>query len=288
MGWSVQQRIAITSLTAVERGYTLTYDANGGSGAPSSVSGITSTTISSTVPTKSGYDFLGWSTWSSATSASYVAGDSISLSSNTTLYAVWRKFYIVTYDANGGSNAPNSDKKIDGQTLTLSSGTPTPPASASGSHTVTFNSNGGTCDQDTVMVTNITTYEFANWNTSSNGYGTSYEPSGSYVYNNDVTLYAQYTPTTTYNSVALPTPSRNNYDFLGWSTDEYDTSGIMGEYTPTGDVTLYAIWKIKGQVYICDNNGDFSPYQVLIYDGSGCNQYIPYIYTESGWKVYSG
>jgi uncharacterized repeat protein (TIGR02543 family) len=288
IGWEARQRLNITSLTAVESGYTLTYDANGGSGAPSAVSNITSTTISSVVPTRSGYDFLGWSTSSYATSASYVAGDTITLTSATTLYAVWRKFYTVTYDANGGSNAPSSDKKISGQTLTLNSTSPTPPEDTSVTYTVTFNANGGTCNQDMMTVTNITTYKFVNWNTSSNGYGTSYQSGGSYVYDNDVTLYAQYTHTTTYNSVSLPIPTRNNYDFLGWSTNEYDTSGIIGEYTPTGDVTLYAIWKIKGQVYIRDNTEDFSPYKALIYDGSGWNQYVPYIYTYSGWEVYSG
>ena len=71
--------------------YTLTYNANGGSGAPSSQSGATSYTVSSTKPTRSGYTFLGWSTSSTATSASYVSGNTITLSANTTLYAVWEK-----------------------------------------------------------------------------------------------------------------------------------------------------------------------------------------------------
>ncbi|MBQ2963626.1 MAG: leucine-rich repeat protein [Clostridia bacterium] len=71
--------------------YTLSYNANGGSGAPASQSGATSYTISSTQPTRSGYTFLGWSKSSSATMASYTAGDSITLTANTTLYAVWQK-----------------------------------------------------------------------------------------------------------------------------------------------------------------------------------------------------
>lgn len=94
VGWRAQQVLNISSLTAVESGYTLTYNANGGSGAPSSVSAM-SATISSTIPTRTGYDFLGWSTSSSATSASYVAGNTISLSSNVTLYAVWKSMGIV-------------------------------------------------------------------------------------------------------------------------------------------------------------------------------------------------
>lgn len=276
------------TLTNYVTGYTLSYNANGGYGAPSSVNNVTSTTVSSVVPTRGGYNFIGWSTSSSATVAGYVAGDLISLTSDTTLYAVWQQFYTVTYDANGGSNAPSADKKIDGQTLILDSAFPTPPGDTSITYTVTFHANGGTCDQDMATVTNVVTYEFTNWNTNSNGYGTTYQPGGSYVYDNDVTLYAQYTQTTTYNSITLPTPSRENYEFLGWSMDEYGTSGIIGKYTPTEDVALYAIWKIRGQVYIYDNTGYFSPYQVLIYDGSDWNQYIPCIYTEFGWEVCSG
>ena len=132
------------------------------------------------------------------------------------------------------------------------------------------------------------TYKFTNWNTQPNGSGTTYQPGGSYTSNSNITLYAQYTTTTTYNSITLPTPTRDNYDFLGWSIDEYDLSGITGVYTPTEDVTLYAIWKIRGQVYICDKQNGYSPYKVLIYDGSGWNQYVPYIYTHSGWELYSG
>lgn len=283
------EHIYVTSLTATERGYTLTYDANGGSGAPSVVSDITSTTISSTIPTRSGYEFLGWDTYSYATSASYVAGNSITLSSNITLYAVWRKLYTVTYDANGGSNAPSEAQKKNGQTLTLSTSKPTPPANTSITCTVTLDANGGTCSQYMMTTNHVVSYKFSNWNTHANGYGTTYQPGGSYTYDSDVTLYAQYTPTTTYNSITLPTPTRNNYDFLGWSVYDYDESGTIGEYTPTEDVALYAIWKVRGQVYICDNTlGEFNLYKVLIKDSSGWNQYVPYIYTYSGWEPYSG
>ena len=73
----------------VTQKYTLTYNANGGSNAPSSQTGGTTYTVSSAVPTRSGYDFIGWSQSSNATSASYNGGDTITLSSDTTLYAVW-------------------------------------------------------------------------------------------------------------------------------------------------------------------------------------------------------
>lgn len=73
---------------------TLTYDANDGTGAPAAKtdcqSGV-SFTLSSTSPTRSGYTFQGWSTSSTATSAQKQPGDSYSITSNTTLYAVWCK-----------------------------------------------------------------------------------------------------------------------------------------------------------------------------------------------------
>ena len=72
--------------------YTVTYNANGGSGAPASqtaISGI-NLTLSSTVPTRSGYTFLGWSTDSNATTATYAKGTTYTANVSTTLYAVWK------------------------------------------------------------------------------------------------------------------------------------------------------------------------------------------------------
>lgn len=47
--------------------------------------------LSSTQPTRTGHIFKGWSTSSTATSASYSANTSYTFSANTTLYAVWEK-----------------------------------------------------------------------------------------------------------------------------------------------------------------------------------------------------
>ena len=82
----------------------LGYDANNGTNAPDGssaeiVAGNSATfTISDSVPTRTGYDFLGWSTNKDATSAEYSSGGSITISSNTTLYAVWKK--ISTFETN--------------------------------------------------------------------------------------------------------------------------------------------------------------------------------------------
>lgn len=90
--------------------YTVSYNANGGTGAPSKQTkwyGV-DLTLSSTKPSRSHYSFLGWSTSSSATSASYSAGGSYTDNSSATLYAVWKgNTYTITYNANGGTGAPS-------------------------------------------------------------------------------------------------------------------------------------------------------------------------------------
>ena len=67
----------------------------------------TAVTINSSVPTRNGYKFLGWSRDASASNASYVAGSKINVSGNVTLYAVWEKYsegdisgYVIEVEAN--------------------------------------------------------------------------------------------------------------------------------------------------------------------------------------------
>ena len=76
--------------------YVLHYDANDGTGEPAdqSVAADASPcqlTVSSTEPTREGYDFLGWNTSSSAASpdGAWDPGDTHAMTGNVTLYAVW-------------------------------------------------------------------------------------------------------------------------------------------------------------------------------------------------------
>ncbi len=86
-----EHELPIIPDTPVVTTYTLSYDANGGSGAPAVQSGATTYTISTTVPVRSGYKFLGWAFDKNETSASCVGGANITVSADTVLYAVWEK-----------------------------------------------------------------------------------------------------------------------------------------------------------------------------------------------------
>lgn len=75
--------------------YTVKYNANGGSGAPSNQTKTygKTLTLSSVKPTRESYSFLGWATSANATEAAYTSGASYEDNNNLTLYAVWELDY---------------------------------------------------------------------------------------------------------------------------------------------------------------------------------------------------
>ena len=91
--------------------YTVEFNANGGSGTMSNQSFIygMSQALSKNTFTRTNYTFLGWSRFSTATSATYTDGQSVknlATSGTVTLYAVWKssiEYYKVTLDAQGGT-----------------------------------------------------------------------------------------------------------------------------------------------------------------------------------------
>lgn len=144
--------------------YTVSYNANGGSGAPVSqlkYYGKT-LTLSSTIPTRTGYIFKGWSASQTATSASWSAGGSYTANDPIILYAVWEAVtYTVSYNANGGFGAPGSQIKTHGEDLTLSTVVPT-----------------------------RTNYTFKGWGTSDSAESATYSAGGTYSTDKAITLYA--------------------------------------------------------------------------------------------------
>lgn len=147
--------------------YTIMYNANNGSGAPSNQTKVQNVdvTLSTTAPTRSGYQFAGWNTNANGSGTSYAAGAVYSENSNVTLYAQWKQVFTITYNANGGSGAPSDQSKVQGDTITLSTNKPT--------------KTGNT---------------FTGWNTSSDGSGTSYAVGATYSADSSITLYAQWKP----------------------------------------------------------------------------------------------
>ena len=200
---------ANNSVTIVKKAsYTVTYNANGGSNAPSSQTKWygEELKLSSTKPTRTGYIFKGWATSSTATSAKYPVGGSYTYTTNesVTLYAVWEAItYTIKFNANGGSNAPSSQTKTYGKTLVLTTNKPT-----------------------------RTNYNFEGWGLSSNTSTVTYNAGGNYTKNASDTLYAVWTlaytkPRITNFSVRRVNQNGQNDDqgtickaIFNWATDK--------------------------------------------------------------------
>ena len=111
--------------------YTLSYNLNGASGSISSNTIKSSrkqvtTTVTTTKPTWNHHNFLGWAESSSATTASYSSGASITLGSNKTLYAVWEVVVSdqeVSFADSSVSKTFGDDKFINTVTATEDGGT---------------------------------------------------------------------------------------------------------------------------------------------------------------------
>ena len=221
--------------------------------------------LSSDVPTRKGYTFLGWTTKADGNGTAYAAGATYTHDQDggtVTLYAKWTPWkHVLHYNKNVPtsstsqtvSNMPVDQTKTFGQLMTISNLVPTRKG-----------------------------YTFAGWYTQSNGTGTKYNPGSNYAADQNggtVNLYAKWTPWT-YNikydqnvkstsssktvtdmpnaqtktqeidvTLSSMTPKRNGYIFAGWSTS---ANGSV-EYKPgsrfTKDldsngtsITLYAVW----------------------------------------------
>ena len=213
--------------------YTVSYNANGGSGAPSSQTKYygKTLTLSSTKPTRSGYTFLGWGTSSTATSASYSAGGSYTANASVTLYAVWTQSSMVQTIMARYQNADGSWGAYETvYSSALSSG-----ATCSWSQAETDEFVGAsvsyTVSATTTKYVDIKRKQYTVSFKANGGLGN--PPTITYYYG--CSLYLKRRPT------------RSGYNFLGWATSsiadtiDYKTTDLY-DTTSGLNNTYYAIW----------------------------------------------
>jgi len=188
-------------------------------------------TVTSVVPTRTGYTFVNWIDQSGLTAAS---GDTYTVTANNyLLYAQWSAIsYTVTYDTASGSTPPTEPSHTIGQIFTVAA------APAKSGYDFAGWSNSGTIfaagSPFQVGSSNITllatwtpqiyqiTYDF------NGGFGTAISP----------TNYTFATP-----ALPLPAsgPTRPDYTFSGWSTGTTGAS-VGTTFTPSSSITLHAVW----------------------------------------------
>ncbi len=217
-GKSATKNVSFSVSVPAWTSYAIKYNANGGSGAPGNQTKWKdqTLTLSTTKPTRTGYTFLGWSTSSSAASATYSAGGSYTANAAATLYAVWKAItYTVKYNANGGTGAPGNQTKTYGKTLTLSSTKPT-----------------------------RTNYNFKGWGTSASSTTATYSAGGSYTANAGVTLYAVWT--LAYTKPRITNLSVTRCNSSGTNTDEGQNGLVSFKWACDKTVSSIVVkWKLS-------------------------------------------
>lgn len=234
--------------------YTVSYHANGGTGAPQQQTAFRdgTITISAQEPEREGYAFAGWAKEQDAAIAAYLPGGEFTYDGNalTILYAVWARdpgYYQVTYDANGGAGAP------DPQYVPL------------GTH-VLISRMKPTRDDDV----------FIGWSENRSDQAGDYQPGMAFISDVDVTLYAVWADassvvyTVTYDAngginppqpqlaaanstirLSDQVPVKQGCEFKGWALSDSASSAevLNPEYTVSANVTLYAVWEASDAIY---------------------------------------
>lgn len=244
VGSSVSDTFEAASYT-----HTLYFDANGGRGAPQSLTYTGSVptyshefTIPSTIPRYTGWIFREWDgiyTYQQ----NLEPGDTIEVDYQATVYAIWTKSVTLSYDANGGSSAPSSQ-----------------------STTLIINRNGNIPSANfTVSSVEPTRdgFEFIGWSINSDDVDPMYVAGNSVITTNSVRLYAIWNvpdvtisfdsmggssvDSITVNAGMVPEapvePTLEYFVFKGWYTSTSFTTEYTFSEPVNEDITLYAKWE---------------------------------------------
>ena len=239
---------------------TITFDANGGTGsmAPQTLTGddLYVASLSPNSFTRTGYNFVGWSTSSSATSTNFVDGELITESNwNTlrtaeeiTLYAVW-EIQTFTVDFIDSLNFT----LLGSQTVNYDTSASRPADPSKTGYEFKGWYTDSTCTTEFDFETKITAYTavYAKWQaeTLTIHFDANGADSGSTT---DQTVVFDALP----QFLSANEFAKTGYDFTGWNTSAdgsgtayyYDTTIRESNWTSlrtAATITLYAQWKIQ-------------------------------------------
>ena len=244
---------------------TITLNPNSGTVTPTTITVGSNVAIGSLpTPTRTNYTFNGW--YTAATNGTPVTSSS-TFTANTTIYAQWTAYPVVTWNPNSGSVTPTTTSLAPGTSVST---LPTPTRT-----NYTFNgwyTDNGVWNTpfttSTIVNSNMTVY--ARWHQNVT---VTFNPNGGSVSPTTQTVY--------YNEAygSLPSPTRDNYRFRGWYTAS--SGGTL--VTATTNVsnssahTLYAQWDgPRTRVIIHRNTLDPN------------NTDVPFPYPNETYYVYVG
>lgn len=167
-----EKRLRDIVIEGVASGKTVTFKANGGTGADYTQTSATATSLTANTFSRTGYTFSKWNTLASGSGTDYANNANYSFAADLDLYAQWAiSQYTIAYDGNGatGGTVPNT-------------------------HTGNYNSSYTLANNTGSLVR--TNYSFNGWNTAANGSGTHYNVGETYtIPATDRVLYAEWVST---------------------------------------------------------------------------------------------
>lgn len=183
---------------------TYSFNANGGSGAPSAVTkwGGIDFTFPTGKPSRTGYEFNGWYNSDINSGTLYQPGQTVHdlPDQAVTWYASWTaNTFTVTYNANYGTGAPGSQTKVYDVDLILSSTQPTRE-----------------------------NHIFLGWGTAPLATTVAYAPGATYSANASITLYAMWR--LAYNPPVIENVKIDRSTSLGTITDEGDMAAVSFDW----------------------------------------------------------
>lgn len=207
--------------------YSVSHYVNGGSNVKN-YSILEGQSISSPLSTKDGYDFIGW--YSDEEYLNKIDFP-LTINDNMNLYAKWEEIIYYTITFNAGDVTVDSITGKKGDKIELP--TPTKDGYNFGGWYLedTFETK---VDSPLTLDKNYTLY--AKW-IAKVYYVVSFITTGTSVESITVEQGGSID--------VMPTSYKENYNFIGWYTDEAYTNKITFPYTPIQDITLYAKFELQ-------------------------------------------
>lgn len=216
------------------------------------------------VPTRPGYNFMGWEDGSGIAMPSFYTV----VYGGTTFYAKWQgQNQTITFDGNGAgllgavTNTPSNINEPTGDTVTFSSYSMPTPILAGYTFTgwnTQADGNGTAIPGSVVMPFGGITY-YAQWSADSqtisfkNGAGI---PTGSSVTGMPAPITKLTNETATGLKAYAGTPTFSGYTFKGWYTNASGSTEMPDSaLVPSGGITYYAQWDVDVQSVKFDGNG---------------------------------
>lgn len=247
--------------------YDITGNANGGYFGTTTTT-TTKITATATTPKTTTYSFSKWNTAKDGSGTSYNSGGSYTANAGATLYAIYS-----TTTTNGTTTYSNN--------AISALATPSRADSTVATYTITFDSKGGSsCSNQSANKTRK--YTFGGWGTTANATSAN----ASAKYNSATTLYAYWSSNDTTAKITLPTPTKSGYTFVGWSSNQEATTADIGkgDYTPTANTTLYAVWSMDNSLIHYNDNGTDVVCAVYVNDNGAAVACIVY-YNDNGTPI---